>query len=164
MSTANSTSPLPDLQQQVDFLHAYLECTDSIQEGVRDMLDILFDANSSEDEKAMAMHTIADALFPKPYNGKLGMDLEESETDAAAEDAELQEIVQDMDREEEVFAENLHRIMLQQKTTQSELAAKIGVGQPAISMMLNRRCRPQRRTIDRLAKALHVSATDLWPK
>ena len=47
--------------------------------------------------------------------------------------------------------------------TQEQLAAKIGVGQPAISNMLNRQCRPQRRTVKRLATALDVSPEDLWP-
>jgi len=43
------------------------------------------------------------------------------------------------------------------------LAEKIGVGQPAISMMLQRQCRPQKRTVMRIAEALGVSAEELWP-
>jgi transcriptional regulator with XRE-family HTH domain len=47
--------------------------------------------------------------------------------------------------------------------TQEQLAEKIGVGQPAISMMLKRQCRPQKRTVQRLAEALGVAAEELWP-
>lgn len=47
--------------------------------------------------------------------------------------------------------------------TQDQLAEKIGVGQPAISMMLKRQCRPQKRTVQRLAEALGVAAEELWP-
>ena len=42
-------------------------------------------------------------------------------------------------------------------------AAAIGVGQPAISMVLTRNCRPQRRTVEKIAKALDVSAEEVWP-
>jgi transcriptional regulator with XRE-family HTH domain len=47
--------------------------------------------------------------------------------------------------------------------TQAELAAKVGVGQPAISMMLNRSCRPQKKTVRRIATALGVTVEELWP-
>ncbi len=47
--------------------------------------------------------------------------------------------------------------------SQVELAAAIGVGQPAISMMLSRNCRPQRRTVECIARALEVTPNDLWP-
>jgi transcriptional regulator with XRE-family HTH domain len=46
--------------------------------------------------------------------------------------------------------------------TQEQLAAAIGVGQPAISMMLNRNCRPQARTVKKLADALGVEIEELW--
>ncbi len=35
--------------------------------------------------------------------------------------------------------------------------------QPAISQMLNRNCRPQKKTILRLAQALDVLPQELWP-
>ena len=47
--------------------------------------------------------------------------------------------------------------------TQVELAEKVGIGQPAISMMLNRTCRPQKKTVQKLAAALGVAPVDLWP-
>jgi transcriptional regulator with XRE-family HTH domain len=53
--------------------------------------------------------------------------------------------------------------MQAKKWTQEMLAEKAGVGQPAISNMLNRQCRPQRRTIQKFAAVLGVSPDELWP-
>ncbi|MGA7500029.1 MAG: helix-turn-helix domain-containing protein, partial [Isosphaeraceae bacterium] len=68
-----------------------------------------------------------------------------------------------MDLEEETFANSLVGHMKAKGISQVELAAAIGVGQPAISMMLSRDCRPQRRTVEKLARALGVPPNDLWP-
>jgi transcriptional regulator with XRE-family HTH domain len=68
-----------------------------------------------------------------------------------------------MRRDEVQFAERLRQIMNQKGVTQEGLAEKIGVGQSAISMMLQRQCRPQKRTIQRLAEALDVHPEELWP-
>jgi lambda repressor-like predicted transcriptional regulator len=48
--------------------------------------------------------------------------------------------------------------------TQVQLAETIGVGQSAIAMMLQRECRPQRRTVARMAEALGVTPETLWPE
>lgn len=148
----------------VRVLHAYHECSDAVQEGIREMLAILEDPEAEADEREMAMATLADALFPNPHKGQHGMDLEESESDAVGASEELRGIVERMDREEAVFAERLAQLMKEKGLTQTQLAERIGVGQSAISNMLNRNCRPQRRTVLRLAEALSVSATELWPE
>lgn len=44
-----------------------------------------------------------------------------------------------------------------------KLADRAHCSQPAISQMLNRACRPQKKTILKLAEALNVEARDLWP-
>ena len=36
--------------------------------------------------------------------------------------------------------------------------------QPAVSMMVNRTCYPQKRTVEKIASALSVEPEDLWPK
>jgi predicted XRE-type DNA-binding protein len=162
MSAAQQEPSTFNLMENAKFLHAYLECSDAIQQGVQAMLRILFDPDTTEAEKAMAKHTIADALFPNLYKGELGMDLEESEHDAACDNQELCEIVSEMNLDEQTFAENLRRIMDERGMTQAQLAEASGVGQPAISNMLNRDCRPQRRTIERFASVLGVSPDDLW--
>jgi transcriptional regulator with XRE-family HTH domain len=52
--------------------------------------------------------------------------------------------------------------MAQRQLTQAELAQRIGVGQSAISMLLKRRCRPQRKTLGKLATTLGVEVEALW--
>jgi lambda repressor-like predicted transcriptional regulator len=146
-----------------DAFHAYLECSDKIQAAVRDMMEIARDPESTEDEKEMAIATIADALFPQPHEGILGMDLEESEKMGGEHSDEMARAINELDREEEIFAERLLAIMRQKEITQEDLARSVGVGQPAISMMLSRKCRPQRRTIIRLSQSLGVKPNELWP-
>lgn len=162
-----SATPTIDLAEYLlatKFLRAYLECSDAVQAGIREMLDVIADPETDNDDRHMALVTLADALFPNPHKGQLGMDLEESECEAADAYPELKSIVSEMDKEEATFAERLSDIMQKRNMTQAELAEKIGVGQPAISNMLNRQCRPQRRTILRLATALGVGPDELWPR
>ena len=68
-----------------------------------------------------------------------------------------------MNREEDAFAQRLRKLMDEKGMTQTTLAEQLGIGQSAISNMLHRQCRPQRRTVIRLAEALGVSSDDLWP-
>jgi DNA-binding XRE family transcriptional regulator len=68
-----------------------------------------------------------------------------------------------MDQAEAVFAATLARLMAGRQLTQAQLAVQIGVGQSAISMLLKRRSRPQRRTLGKLAEALGVPVEELWP-
>jgi lambda repressor-like predicted transcriptional regulator len=151
------------LLQAATFLRAYLECSDEIQAGIRNMLDIVNDPNTDEDDRNMTLITLADALFPHPHGTKFGVDLEESEKLAAEYSEEARTAREEMDREEETFAVRLRTAMETRGITQEQLAAKTGVGQPAISNMLNRQCRPQRRTVLRLAEALETTPQDLWP-
>ena len=101
-------------------------------------------------------------LFRNPHKGEYGMDLTESEAEASGGRAAARAIVKEMDEEEESFAQH-SQADGQHRITQEQLAERIGVGQPAISNMLNRNCRPQKKTIMKLATALNVSPTVLWP-
>lgn len=58
-----------------------------------------------------------------------------------------QELRARMDQAEAAFAATLARLMAERQLTQAQLAERTGVGQSAISMLLKRRCRPQRRTL-----------------
>jgi transcriptional regulator with XRE-family HTH domain len=69
----------------------------------------------------------------------------------------------DLENEETVFADRLRAEMERKNISQETLAAMTGVGQPAISNILTRRCRPQRKTVARFAQALNVSEEELWP-
>jgi DNA-binding XRE family transcriptional regulator len=76
---------------------------------------------------------------------------------------ELQELRAEMEEREAAFAATLARLMAERQLTQAQLAERVGVGQSAISMLLKRRCRPQRRTVGKLAEALGVPVEELWP-
>ena len=145
-----------------DFLQAYLECSDEIQEVVRDLVAVLNDPHTTNEDREMTLVTLADALFPNPHEGQLGMDLEESECIGSSYSEEMRKAIAALDKEEENFATKLRQIMKEKGMTQEELADKLGIGQSAISNMLNRQCRPQRQTIERMAKALEVTPQDLW--
>ncbi len=150
------------LLQAAKFLRAYVECSDEIQAGIREMLEILNDPNTDDDDRDMTLATLADALFPDPHDRAHGAELEDWQR-RDAESGEGRAAVQELDREEETFAARLRDLMARRHVTQEDLAAKIGVGQPAISNMLKRQCRPQRRTVARLAEALGVPPAELWP-
>ncbi|TVS20258.1 MAG: XRE family transcriptional regulator [Planctomycetaceae bacterium] len=75
----------------------------------------------------------------------------------------MREAMDEMEREEEMFAQRLRAIMKEKGVTQTQLAESLKIGQSAISNMLHRQCRPQRRTVLRLAEALSVNPADLWP-
>jgi transcriptional regulator with XRE-family HTH domain len=68
-----------------------------------------------------------------------------------------------MNEEEADFAKRLRGLMEVKGLTQAQLATVVGIGQPAVSMMLNRACRPQKKTVLRFAEALGVAPEELWP-
>lgn len=152
------------LLQAAKFLRAYLECSDDIQAGIREMMEILNDPSTEEDDRDMTLLTLADALFPSPQEGKLGMDLEESERVGAEYSEEMRTALDEMDKEEETFAARLRNLMETQGITQQQLAERLQIGQPAVSNILNRQCRPQRKTVVRIANALGVEPGSLWPR
>ena len=91
------------------------------------------------------------------------MNLDESERVDASSSEEMRQALDEMDKEEEMFAERLRAIMEEKGLTQTQLAESLKIGQSAISNMLHRQCRPQRRTVLRIAEALGVDPGDLWP-
>lgn len=145
------------------WLRAYSECSDEIQAVVRDMLEIIASDSAEDDEKEMAAATVREALFPSNHNGALGADLVELETELKSHCPQCKQHLAEMDAEETTFSERVSALMKERGMTQEELAAASGVGQSAISMMLARKARPQKRTVVRIAKALAVEPPDLWP-
>jgi lambda repressor-like predicted transcriptional regulator len=136
---------------------AFEECGPEIQAVIREMLDIWSDPEATEDERDRAINTVVEAMFPA-----LADDFIQSESrlrleeEAIATNARLR-------AQEQEFSHRLERVMQAKKWTQEMLAEKAGVSQPAISNMLNRQCRPQRRTIQKFAAVLGVSPDELWP-
>ena len=90
--------------QAAKFLHAYLERSSVIQAGIREMLEILNDPNTDDDDRDMTLFTLADALFPNPHDGKMGMDLEQSEKYGAEGSDETLRRFGGVGPEEETFA------------------------------------------------------------
>lgn len=144
-------------------LRNYLECNDAVQGGIREMIEIVNSPNSDEDEREMALRTIQEALFPVYHNGTFGVGLDDADTLATSNQRDGKVSLNEIEREEQTFADRLRSHIDKRGITQDDLAAKIGVGQTAIAMMLSRHCRPQRRTIRRLAEALGVAPNELWP-
>jgi hypothetical protein len=144
------------------WLQAYLECEPDIQDVIRRMAAIIDDPDADEDDRALATATLSEALFPAHSrdDGLLGVDLEQEEHRWASEDAATRAA---LDAEEEAFAGRVQSILRARNWTQEQLAAALDIGQPAISMLLSRKARPQRRTVERLARALGVAPEDLWP-
>ena len=62
------------------------------------------------------------------------------------------------------FGERVDAIMRQRGLNQRDLALAIGMHVSAVYVMLSRRCyKPWRRTVKRVADALGVAPTELWP-
>jgi len=71
---------------------------------------------------------------------------------------------QKLDLQEATFADRVQAILDERGLTRVDLAKAREIGQPAISMLLSRRARPRRRTVEKVAKALGVDSSDLWPE
>jgi DNA-binding Xre family transcriptional regulator len=115
------------------------------------------DSDATDSEKQQALEVVVEAIFPG-----LATDIQETMESALRSKKGLT-IRQSLVKEEAVFADRLAEAMRDRRISQTELAKRIGVQQSAISMMLKRHCRPQARTVLRLAEALSVSPEDLWP-
>ncbi len=138
------------------FLHAYRECSPEIREVVDEMTDILVSEDATEEDRTMAVATMVEAIFPS-----LSVDMIDGFSNQMQSTA-TRKLRDDLDAEEATFANRLRSIMETKNVSQEQLALLTGVSQPAISNMLNRKCRPQRRTVVRLAQALEVNEDELW--
>lgn len=68
-----------------------------------------------------------------------------------------------MESQEVIFADRVKAILEQKNITQEQLAEQIDCARSAVSEMLSRKARPQRKTIFKMAAALNVEPTALWP-
>lgn len=154
--------PVPDRKR---FLGALVECSDEVQQVVVSLLSIVKDPDTAPADRNRALMTIADALALNPCeeDGQYGQDLVASEPYAVARSTSLAREVRKMNVQEQTFAERLKELMAMKQISQQELAERVGCSQPAISQMLTRKCRPQKKTILRLAEALSVHPRELWP-
>jgi lambda repressor-like predicted transcriptional regulator len=175
MATKTSNFALLDNQADLTLLSAafqaaspivlaFMECDESLRAEALELLKQLKSGDLDEHERISTIALLAEILFPNADDkGIPGLDLEEAEEIAKGRFPESSETLSRMDQEEAHFAERLRHFMESKGITQVALAEKVGLGQPAISMMLNRKCRPQRKTIARFADALGVKIDELWP-
>ena len=147
------------------FWGALAECSDAVQEVVVTLLQVVKEPHTTPSERQRALMTIADALFlnPDDEDGEYGQDLDASESYAASRVPSLAGKVEKMNAQEAKFARRLRESMEAKRISQQELAERMGCSQPAISQMLHRKCRPQKKTILKLAEALNVQPCELWP-
>lgn len=143
---------------------ALQECSAELRTEAIGLFEDLHSGELDAYQTRATLALLAEILFPNADAAGLpGLDLEEIEQLAPSQNPEASGVLEEMDREEATFADHLQRFMAERQLTQVQLAGMVGLGQPAISMMLNRTCRPQKKTIRRFAEALDVAPTDLWP-
>ncbi len=147
-----------NIQTYIQVKNAYDECDPGIREQIDEMCAIISSDDASPEQKQRAMHTVLEALFPA-FTPDITQVLQGLQ---ALPESKTYE--QELDAQEATFAERLRAVMRAKDMTQEQLAEKIGVRQSAISNMLNRQSRPQRRTVKRLAEALGITPEELWPE
>jgi lambda repressor-like predicted transcriptional regulator len=139
------------------FLNAYHECSEEVRAVVDEMAGIIVDPEATDEDRWHAASTMVEALLP-------GLTTETSEGFVnTMQSGAAKKIRQELDVEEETFANRLRQTMEEKDVSCSRLAELTGVSQPAISNLLTRKCRPHRGTVEKLAKALRVEPDALWP-
>jgi lambda repressor-like predicted transcriptional regulator len=152
------------LQAAAPIVQALQECDEELRAEALTLFAQLNEGGLDEGQRVATLALLAEILFPNAdQRGLSGLDLVESEASVKEHAPEPTTVGEEMDREEATFAERLRALMEEKGLTQEKLAEKLGVGQPAISMMLARECRPQKKTVHRLAEALGVAPEALWP-
>ena len=162
----NWTRQMPQAEREI-FWAALAKCRTELQEVVFRMLSVVENPKSNSRERQEAMRSITDALFfdhiEKEDDIDYGIGLVTSEGGTAQIVPQRSPEVATMDTQQTAFAARLRALMEAKHISQQDLASRVGCSQPAISLMLNRRCRPQKKTILKLADALNVNPNELWP-
>jgi lambda repressor-like predicted transcriptional regulator len=157
MSTTITELVKANVQQYIAFQNAFDQCDPRIKDIIVRMLRIYNDEESSEQEKRLAFNTVAEALFPGYAEDAVAAERKCAQTDKAIRRNE------ELDAEEQVFADRVRGLLKDRSMTQEDLAVAVGISQPAVANLLNRNCRPQKRTVARIAEALQVEPELLWP-
>jgi DNA-binding XRE family transcriptional regulator len=139
------------------FMSAYQECNHDSQKIVDEMVSIVASDETTADEKGHAVDVIVEALFPG-----LVTDIVDA-VRSLNRSSKAQKLKASMARENDEFADNVAQLLRKKRIRQADLAKMIGVNQPAISMIIKRKCRPQKSTVLKIAEALQVGPEDLWP-
>lgn len=180
MSVQSLPMPIDPVTQaflSAPMLEALLNCSDELREHAGQMIVAMRDKTLDDQERQLAAHTLFEILVPyfNEDDGMPGMDLEHANKLCKSHDldpadprsrelGESAEVLAIHAAENATFSTRLEAAMGRADLSQTALAERIGVSQAAISLMLKRECRPQRRTVRKLASALGVSPQDLWPE
>jgi DNA-binding XRE family transcriptional regulator len=159
--TPNAQSPGDLIASRVfaEVLPAFDQTATELQAVIREAVRTVNDPLATLEERAQANATIARILFSLRGAGTLGEPLRKEDRPNLEKGRAAQ---QQRDRRQAFFAERLAKLLQEKGLTQAALAEKVGVGQPAISMMLSRQCSPRRRTVEKIAAALNVAVSELW--
>jgi DNA-binding XRE family transcriptional regulator len=139
-------------------LQAFFDLRGEEQKSIKDSARIATDPASSEEARRQA-EAVIESLLVKA-RAKNGRFVSEDELFSP----ELKALRAHMIEKEKCFATKVNQMMAARQWTQADLAAQVGVSQPAISMILSSRCRPHPRTIGKIASALGVPVHELWPE
>lgn len=120
-----------------------------------------FEAEIGPDFSGFRIKAAPEAHEPHPLHGA-SRRLHPFAT-AAARVPRLAREVERINTQEGTFAQRLRDLTEAKRISQQELADRVHCSQPVISQMLNRACRPQKKTILKLAEVLNVGPRDLWP-
>jgi DNA-binding XRE family transcriptional regulator len=141
----------------LEMLPVYLRSPESVQTALRECAETLEVSTATEGERWEACRVAAQYLFePQLAEGQLVS----AEEFGRSIPAGLREA---MHAQDQSFVDNLKRLMNEKGLTQAQLAQAVGVRPSAMSMLLKRRRRPQRRTLEKLAAVLGVAPQELWP-
>lgn len=161
---AASSLEIAAFQAASPIVLAFAECDAELRAEALELFKALESNELDQEQRIATTALLAEILFPNAdADGLPGLDLAEVEQMAPQVNREAKGLLEQMDREEADFAHRLRQLMEAKNMTQAQLAEAVGIGQPAVSMMLNRGCRPQKRTVIRFAQALGAKPEELWP-
>ena len=136
------------------FLRGLTECSDEIQGVVFQMVSIVENPRTTASERHRALATIAKVLSlnsaTRGASARTGGVRGQRSSGALQPGGRCRRWI----AKRPAFADRLHELMELKRVTQQELSNRVGCSQPAISQMLNRKCRPQKKTILKLAEVL----------
>lgn len=132
-----------------------------VRQTTLEMLRIIEDRDSSPEDRDRACRTIRESLSQAESSEIAGTSLTRPAQASLRET--LPGLESKLDSQESSFWRKVLETLKAKSITQLQLADRLGITQPAVSQMLHRRCRPQRKTIMSLADALGVEPRELWP-
>lgn len=151
-------------EQQTAFYRSLVGASNRVRTEAKRLMAIMDASDSAPTEKDLAWQELLNRIRLLPGGGwQQPIGLGASKRGSTKEFSRERSKVETLETQEAEFAERLRRIMKAKQVTQAQLAQRIACTQPAISQMLNRKCRPQRQTLDKIATALQIDVRQLWP-